>query len=221
MYNQFFLILKRDLLGCFRDSISWFSMTFFILCIILFPIGMGVNSAALSPVAPIIVWVSALFANLLSLDRLYKEDFDDGTLQNYYVSGTSLTVVVLVKCLSHWIFTGLPIVIISPIIGSIINLNSNGMFALFLGLLLGTPILTLIGSPIAALTLGLSMRGPILAFICIPFMIPILVFGVSAVNSSISHVNYYSELYLLSAIISLFIILCPLATIKAIKISWE
>ena len=222
MLNQFKLILIREIRETFSgSSSSWFPIAFFVLCILLFPLGIGPNSNVLSEVSAGIIWVSALFSNLLSLDKLYKEDFEDGTLEQYYISNFSFVSLVLAKCLCHWLITGLPIVLISPFISNLIYMDSGENLVMFFVLLLGTPILTLIGSPIAALTLGITLRGPILAFVSLPFMVPVLIFGVSAVNASANNISYYSEIYLLVAILPLALVFSVLATISALRITWE
>ncbi len=222
MYKLFLLIFNREIRASLKGvSAPWFSLSFFILTIMLFPLGIGPDSQLLAEISSGIIWVAALFANLLSLERLFREDYEDGTLQQYQVANISMVIVVLSKCFCHWIITGLPIIFLAPIISSFIYLNSDSSYNLFYSLLLGTPILTLIGAPISALTLGLSIRGPILIFITLPFMIPVLIFGVSAVNSSINTSSSISEIYVLAALFSLAIVLAPLATINALKISSE
>ena len=214
MFNAFIIILKKDLKDNFLSNKAWFTFSFFMLCLLIFPLSFGVSNNIQINITIPAIWISALLANLIAIEQMYKEDYQDGTLLYYSINGISCSVFVCAKCLSHWIFSGLPIVLLSPICSYIFSGVQNNT-NLFLTLLIGTPILTLIGSPISAIMLGASVRGPILTFITLPFYLPIIIFGV--MGSSIINNNINAEIYLLSAILSIGIIVFPFLTIKILK----
>ena len=215
MFKLFFILLKKDIKENLLSSRAWFTITFFLICLLIFPLSFGkVVNLDLNITIPAI-WISTLFANLIALDQMYKDDYSDGTLLYYYVNKISIATLVFAKCLSHWIFSGLPIVIIAPLCSYIFTGNISGSNYLVLTLLLGTPILTLIGSPVSALMLGSSTRGPILTFITLPFYLPIIIFGVMGSVDTNNNIN--AEFYLLSAILSIVVLLFPILTIKILK----
>tara|TARA_B100000963_G_scaffold111984_1_gene97490 strand:- start:2207 stop:2869 length:663 start_codon:yes stop_codon:yes gene_type:complete len=214
--NIFFIILKKEIDETFNTkSKSWFVLAFFLLCIIIFPLSTGVSKELLSSIAIPAIWISAIFANLLALDSIFKEDYNDGTLIQYLMSGISLTSVVYAKCLNHWIFTGLPLILASPFCLLFLSESAPANIRLLLSLILGTPLLTLIGLPISALTLGVQTRGPILAFVTLPFYLPVIIFGV--ISASRDYSQEYAEFYLMAAMLSLSILFLPLLTVKIIK----
>ena len=215
MYNTFVIILKKDLKDNFLSNKAWFTISFFLLCLLIFPLALGYTQCTVLEISITAIWISTLFANLIALDQMYKENYKDGTLQYYAINGIPFSTIVYAKCLSHWLFTGLPIVVIAPICFYILSGNNDSNYHLFISLLLGTPIFTLIGSPISALMLGSSVRGPVLTFITLPFYLPIIIFGVMGTNQI--HSNLNAEFYLLLAILSMGIILFPLITIKILK----
>ena len=220
MVRLFFLFLFRELnIYLFNTNKSWFAIAFFMLCILIFPLALGDLDEFLKNISVSAIWICALFANLVSLENLFKEDYQSGTLLQYHINKVPFFIIVFTKFVCHWIFTGLPIILLSPLFVVFLSGSYNDVLGLFLSLMLGTPLFSLMGMPISALTLGLSSRGPLLIFLAIPFFLPIIIFGVLAVNSF--NVGSFSEYYLLCAILSIGIIFLPYITIKILKESLE
>ena len=215
MNNLFYIILKKDFKDNLLSNKAWFTISFFLLCLIIFPLAFGSSQYLELNVSISAIWISTLFANLIALDHMYKEDYNDGTLLYYIVNKVPLVIVVYAKCLSHWLFSGLPILLIAPLCSYIFSGYSENNLNLFISLILATPIFTLIGSPIAALMLGSSLRGAALTFITLPFYLPIIIFGVMGTNINNSNIN--AEFYLLLAILSIVIIFFPMITVKILK----
>ncbi len=213
MFNIFITVMKKDLKDNFLSNKAWFTLSFFLLCLLIFPLALGNTQYLDFDLSISAIWITTLFANLIALDQMYKEDYNDGTLLYFAINRVPLSLFVYSKCLSHWLFSGFPIVVMSPFCLYVLSGDNN--YHMFISLLLGTPILTLIGSPIAALMLGSSVRGPILTFITLPFYFPIIIFGVMGTSEINSNIN--AEFYLLLAILSIGIILFPLLTVKILK----
>ena len=199
----------------FYSNKSWFAVSFFLLCMLIFPLSLGSSEGLLKKTAVSSIWICVLFANLISLESLFKDDYQSGLLLQYKINKVPFSIIVTTKCISHWIFTGFPIILLSPIFLVFLSGSSNDIFGLFFSLLFGTPLFSLIGMPIAALTLGASSRGPLLIFLSIPFFLPIIIFGVLSVSSFNS--GFYSEYYLLCAILSISIVILPYITIKILQ----
>ena len=215
MFKIFFIILKKDLRDNLLSNKAWFTFSFFLLCLIIFPLALGNTQFLEYNISVSAIWISAVFANLISLDQMYKEDYSDGTLLYYVINGISINLVVIAKCLGHWLFSGFPIVVIAPLCLYIFSGTTENSSYLLISLLLGTPILTLVGSPIAALLLGSTLRGAALTFITLPFYLPVIIFGVLGTNQINN--NIHAEFYLLSAILSIGIVLFPFITVKILK----
>ena len=215
MFKLFFIILKKDFKENLLSNKAWFTISFFLLCLLIFPLAFGNSQYIELNISISAIWIATLFANLIALDHMYKEDYDDGTLHYYIVNKISLEIIVYAKCLSHWLFSGLPIVVIAPFCIYIFSGYNETNFNLFISLVIGTPIFTLIGSPIAALMLGSSFRGAALTFITLPFYLPIIIFGVMGTNLNNSNIN--AEFYLLLAILSIGIVFFPIITTKILK----
>ena len=214
MFKVFIAILQKDLRENFLSNKAWFSISFFMLSLLIFPLSFGKGNLEEQNIIIPAIWIAALFSNLIALEQMYKDDFKDGTLLYYSINGISMSIIVVAKCISHWLFCGLPIAIIAPISSYIFSGESNN-FYLFLTLFLGTAILTLIGSPISAIMLGISARGPMLTFITLPFYLPTIIFGV--MGSNVTNNNINAEIYLLLAILSLGIVIFPILTIKILR----
>ncbi len=220
MTRLFILFLARECKGyLFNTNKSWFAISFFLLCILIFPLSFGSSEDVLKEISISSIWVCALFANLISLESLFKEDYQSGTLLQYHINKIPFIIIVSTKVICHWVFTGLPIIFLSPLFLIFLSGSYEDVLGLFFSLLIGTPLFSLIGMPISALTLGASARGPILVFLAIPFYLPIIIFGVLSVNSF--KTGSYSEYYLLCAILSIGIIFLPYITIKILKESLE
>ena len=194
---------------------SWFAVSFFLLCMLIFPLSLGSSEGLLKKTAVSSIWICVLFANLISLESLFKDDYQSGILLQYKINKIPFSIIVATKFISHWTFTGFPIIFLSPIFLVFLSGSFNDIFGLFFSLLFGTPLFSLIGMPIAALTLGASTRGPLLIFLSIPFFLPIIIFGVLSVGSFNS--GTYSEYYLLCAILSISIVILPYITIKILQ----
>ena len=148
MYKIFFIIFKKELKDNFLNNKAWFTIAFFLLCLLVFPLSFGASTNFHSELSIPAIWVSALFANLIALDQMYKEDYSDGTLTYYLINDIPFSTVVIAKCLSHWFFCGVPIIILSPFCLYVLS-GSFFSYNLIIMLLIGTPLLTLIGSPIS------------------------------------------------------------------------
>ena len=219
MIRTFSIIFLKDFRETFyKSSRSWFTVAFFMLCLLVFPLSMGNSSSVLAKFSIAAIWISALFATLLSLENMFKEDYDSGVLEQYFINGIPLSAVVYSKCLNHWIFTGLPIILLSPFCLFLLQGDIGNILNLLLSLLLGTFLFTLIGSPLAALGLGTQLKGPLLVFLAIPFYLPVIIFGVL---SNIGGNNSNSEFYLLLFLLSLGMFFLPLITMKILSFILE
>lgn len=215
MFKTFKVILSKEIKDNFFYNKAWIPIAFFILCLLIFPLAFTSTLGLTKEVSISAIWISVIFANLLSMDLMYKDDYSDGTLTYYLINNISLASVVISKCINHWLFSGLPIIIISPFCLYILSGVGINYENLIISLLLGTPILTLIGSPIAAIMLGASLRGPMLTFITLPFYFPTIIFGIMGANRP--NDNLVAEFYLLLAILSIVIVFFPLLTVKILK----
>lgn len=212
--------LRRELLIAFRspgDIIN--PLMFFVIAVSLFPLGVGADQAFLSEIAPGVIWVTALLAVMLSMDSLFRSDYEDGSLEQLLLSPQPLYFVILAKVASHWLVSGLPLVILAPVFASMLALPGQGLLPLIASLLIGTPILTLLGAVGMALTVGLSRSGLLLAVLILPLYVPVLVFGTGVVDSALNSLGTAGLLALLGAMLVLAISLAPLAIIAALRIS--
>ena len=194
---------------------------FFVVVTSLFPLGIGPESALLLRMAPGVLWVSALLAAMLSLQRLFAVDYADGSLEQMALSPAPLVLLVLAKALSHFILSGLPLVLMAPVLGLQFGLDSRALCILLLSLLLGPPRLSLMGSIGAALTLGVRGAGVLLSLLILPLYIPVLIFGAGAVEADAAGLGAGGHLSLLAALLVLSVFFAPLATTAALKISLE
>ena len=216
----FLATLKRDLLIAFKkknDIVNPFM--FFIIVISLFPIGISPESDRLTEIAAGVIWISVLLASMLSMDNLYRADFEDGSLEQLLLSPHPLFFLVLAKNISHWLVSGLPVVLVSPLLAYMLALPDEAYLTLVLSLLLGTPIMSLVGSIAVALTVGLGSRGLILAAITLPMSVPVLIFGTLAVQSPLNSQSPLGYLSLMLVMLSVSVSLAPLASAAALKIS--
>jgi len=214
------VILGRDLRMAGRRRIdALLPVVFFVVAVTLFPLGVGPEPQMLRQMAPGVVWVCALMASMMSVTAMYSVDHADGTLEQMVISGQSLVAIAAAKALVHWLTTGLPLLVMSPVLGVLFDVRAEALAALCLGLLLGTPILSLLGGVGSALTLGLRSGGVLLILLVLPLTIPALIFGagaVSAVDAGISPAGHYS---LLGALLILSALGAPLATAAALRIA--
>lgn len=215
-------VFMRDITLAWRrrsDIISVFF--FFIIAASLFPLGLGANPQLLHAIAPSILWVCALLSCMLSLPRMFSDDYVDGTLEQLIISNQPTLFIALMKILAHWVLSGLPLVLVAPLIGLQFNLTNNELQVLALSLLLGTPVLSLIGSIGAALTLGLRGGGVLIALLVLPLYIPVLVFGAGAVNAIAVGMTPNGALSLLGTMLALALIFAPITASYALKVAVE
>ena len=194
-------------------------LVFFLMVVSLFPLGVSPEPEFLSRIAGPVIWIAALLAMMLSLDSLFKNDFDDGSLEQLLISPSPVSLLVLVKVVTHWFTTVFPIILLAPLLGLMLQLPAEGYRALMLTLLLGTPIISLIGGIGAALTVGLHRGGVLLSLIVLPLFIPILVFGAGAIEAANLGMRYNGQLALLAAMLLVALLVTPFATVVALKIS--
>jgi len=214
------LLVWRDLILAMRHRAEMVNpLLFFVLVTSLFPLGIGANPNLLQAVGPGVIWVAALLAALLSLDGIFRSDFEDGTLEQYLLSSHPVSLLVLAKVLAHWLITGLPLLLISPLLGVLLGLPADGIQILFVTLLLGTPVLSLIGAVGVALTVGLRKGGMILSLLVLPLYIPLLIFASSAVDTAAAGLSVTAHLSLIAALLVLALSLSPFATAAALRIS--
>ena len=220
MLQAYLAIVKRDLLLAVRNqSDVLHPLLFFVVVLSLFPLGLNPAPETLRLIAPGLIWVCALLATLLSLETLFRPDFEDGSLEQLLMSGQPVPVLVMAKVTSHWLVSGLPLIICAPLMGLFLALPTQSMPFLVLSLLLGTPTLSLIGAIGVALTVGLRRGGMLLAILVLPLYIPVLIFGAGLVVASISTLPVTGHLYMLAAFLVLALTLAPLATSAALRIS--
>lgn len=217
-----FAIVRRDLLLAMRrKSEVLTALFFFIIVVSLFPLGIGPESALLKKIAPGILWVAALLATMLGLARLFAPDHADGTLEQMVLAPALLGLLVTGKIIAHWITTGLPLVLLAPVLGLQFDLGVDAIGILVIALLLGTPLLSLIGAIGAALTLGVRGGGVLLSLLVLPLYVPALIFGAGAVEAHISGLGAGGHLSLLAALLALAVFFAPWATTAALRIALE
>ena len=222
MTSVMFAVLKREVSVALRQKGEVLTpLVFFVVIASLFPLGIGPESALLLRMAPGVLWVSALLAAMLSLQRLFATDYADGSLEQMALSTTPLGLLVLAKALSHFQLSGLPLVLMAPVLGLQFGLDGRALGILMLSLLLGTPTLSLIGSIGAALTLGVRGAGVLLSLLILPLYIPVLIFGAGAVEADAAGMGAGGHLSLLAALLVLSAFFAPLATTTALRISLE
>ena len=220
MSNAFYHLLIRDLRLALRNRHELVNpLIFFVLVVSLFPLAVTPTPEALRAMAPGVIWVSALLAVLLSLDRLFKQDYEDGSLDQLMLSPNPLMILVLAKVLAHWLLTGLPLVIIAPLLGLFMSLPASAVEVLIYSLLLGTPVLSLVGAIGVSLTVSVNQGGVLLSLIILPLYIPILIFGANAVDVAADGLSVRGQLLFLAAVLALALSLAPLATSVALRIT--
>lgn len=215
-------VIQRDLLLAMRRRADVLTtLFFFIIVVSLFPLGVGPEINILRTMAPGVVWVAALLASMLSLGRMFSSDYLDGTLEQMLLSPQPLAMLVLGKALAHWLVTGVPLVLMSPVLGIQYDLSADALLVLTASLLLGTPVLSLIGAIGAALTLGLRGGGVLVSLLVLPLYIPVLIFGAGAVEASAAGLGASAHLSLLGAFLLASLVLAPWATAVSLRISME
>jgi len=218
----FATMLRRDLQIAWRQkSDVLMSLVFFVIVASLFPLAIGPETALLQRIAPGILWVGALLAAVLSLQRMFAGDHADGSLEQMVLSPTPLYVTVAAKTVAHWLVAGLPLVLVGPVLGLQFHLEARSLGLLMVSLLLGTPVLSLVGGVGAALTLGVRGGGVLLALLILPLYVPVLIFGAGAVEADAAGLDPSGHLLLLGAMLVPGAFLAPWATTAALRISLE
>ena len=219
---MFLRLIGRELTLAVRGGIgSLMAVVFFVIAVTLFPLGIGPELGLLGRIAPGAVWVAALLAALLSLDRLFVADHEDGNLEQLMLGTLPLEFVVLAKTAAHWLTTGLPLTAAAPILALLLNMSTDGLVILIVSLLLGTPILSLIGAVGAALTVGLRRGGALIALLVLPLYVPVLIFGVGAVEGAVLDIGVHANLSILAGGLVGALVLSPFAAAAALRMTVE
>ena len=220
--NAFFVIVRRDVTLALRRASDTISVVlFFVLAIVLFPLGIGPELNVLSRIAAGTIWVVALLAAMLSLDRLFQVDADEGGLDLLVLAPIPLEAVVLAKCLAHWLVTGVPLILSAPILSVLLNMGLKGFPVMVLAMALATPILSLIGAVGAALTVGARRGGVLISLLVLPLLTPVLILGASAVDLALAGLNAGPLLMLLGAMLLMAVVLCPWAAAAGLRLTIE
>lgn len=216
------LVIRRDLLLAMRRRADVLTtLVFFVMVVSLFPLGVGPEPDMLRKMAAGVLWVAALLASMLSLPRMFAADYLDGTLEQMMLAPQSLTMMILGKIIAHWMLSGLPLVLIAPVLGLQFDMSAQALWVLMLALLLGTPVLSMIGAVGAALTLGLRGGGVLVSLLVLPLCIPVLIFGAGAVEAVNSGMSAVSNLSLLGALSLFALVFTPFVAAQALRISME
>lgn len=222
MIRVFAAVLVRDLrIALRRLPETLLSAVFFVLALSLFPLGVGASPEVLARIGAGVIWVLALFAVTVSLDRLFQGDFEDGSLELLVLAPVPLEVVVVAKCTAHWLASGLLLVLVSPLLATLMGLPPEALWVLPASLLLGTPTLTLVGAVGAALLLGSRRGGATTALLVLPLDIPVLIFGVSAVDGYLLGLGGSAQFLILGALLLLALAATPFATAAALRLAYE
>lgn len=216
------VIVARDLRLALRQSAdAWLAVLFFILTAALFPFGIGPEPNLLRLIAPGVIWVVALLAVLLSLERLFLADYEDGSLEQLLLSPLPLELAILGKVAAHWLTTGLPLIAAAPLLALLFNMDFAGLGVLLLAMLLGTPVLSLIGAVGAALTLGARRGGVLIPLLVLPLYVPALIFGVGATEAALADLSARANLLFLGALLLVMLLVTPLAAAAALRQALE
>ncbi len=220
--NEFLLIIGRDLqLALKHGTESMMVVMFFVIAVVLFPFGVGPEPNILARIGPGVIWVAALLASMLSLERLFQTDYEDGSLELLALQPVALEATVMAKVAAHWLTTGLPLIVAAPILAVLMNMPAEGFPVLITALVLGTPTLSLIGAIGAALILGSRRGGILLSLLVLPLYIPVLIFGVSAVDAAIGGFSAKPQLLILTGLLVAALPLCPWVGAHALRQSME
>lgn len=218
--QAFTALLTRDLILAVRNRGELVNpLLFYIIVAALFPLGVTSDPRTLATMAAGVLWIAALLATLLSLDNLFRSDFDDGSLELILLSPYPSVILVLAKVLAHWLVTGLPLLLVTPLLAVLLAVPDEARATLWLTLALGTPVLSLVGAIGVALTVGLRRGGALLSLLVLPLYVPVLIFGANAAGASAAGLPVTGQLYMLGAFLVLALSLAPLATAAALRIS--
>ena len=216
------ILVQRDLLMAWRRSSDIFSVVmFFVLAVVLFPLGVGPELDTLRKIAAGIIWVAALLAAMLALDQLLQSDADDGSLDLLLLAPIPLETIVIAKCCAHWMVTGLPLILVAPILGILLNLPLSGFAVMIITLVISTPTISLLGSVGAALTIGARRGGVLVALLILPLLTPILIMSANAVDLALVGLNYTPLIALLGAFFLICLVVCPFVAAAALRLAAE
>ena len=216
--KKFLALVQRDLILVYRSANdAWVVLFFFVIAVTLFPLGIGPDPSVLQQFSGGIIWICALLSAMLSLDGVFQSDFDDGSLDQMILTSYPLELLVLGKCLVHWLTTGFPILLISPVLATMLNMNLDSYSTLLITMLLGTPTISLMGGGGAALVVGSRLSGVLISLIILPLIIPILIFSVAAINASGEGMEISSAVKLLGALLIISSVFCPWATAATLR----
>ena len=220
--NRFLEVVRRDLrLALRQGSDSVMVVTFFVLTVVLFPFGIGPEAGILERVSAGVLMVTALLASMLSLDRLFQTDYEDGSLELLVLTPAPLGMVVAAKMLAHWLTTGLPLMVAAPVLAVLLHMQADGFPTLLAAMALGTPTLSLIGGIGAGLVLGARRGGVLLSLLILPLYVPVLIFGVGAIDASVQGLSARPHLLILAGILAAALVLAPWASAAAVRQALE
>lgn len=215
---SFVRLVRRDVrLALHAGTDATVAVGFFVIVVVLFPLGLGPEPDMLAGIAAAVIWIAGLLAALLSLERLFLNDYEDGSLDLLALTPLPLEAVALAKVLAHWIVTGIPVILVAPVLGVLMTLPSPGYGVLVLSLALGTPILSLLGGVGAAVTLGARRGGVLLALLILPLFVPVLIFAVAAVDATLVGLSPRPHLMLLGGVLALALPLAPVAAAAGLR----
>lgn len=215
-------IIQRDLVLAFRQKGELAQPLLFVLMVVtLFPLGVGPSPELLQRIGPGIIWIAAILSGLMGMERIFRDDFQDGSLEQMMMSGQPLVLIAVAKIVCHWLVNFVPLIILTPLLALFLNLNFVMTKAVMLTLLLGTPVLSMLGAVGVALTVGLRKGGLILSLMLIPVFIPLLIFATSAIESAAMQLPYLPQLAIMGAILLLTAALSPFAVSHALKVSQD
>lgn len=220
--SRFLHIARRDVHLAFRQGIGGLmAVMFFVLAVVLFPFGVGPEVNMLARISAGVIWVAALLASMLSLEQLFQADFEDGSLEQIALAGLPLSLVALAKIAAHWLSSGLPLLLAAPLLAVLLNLPGEGFLILLATMAIGTPALSLIGAIGAALTVSLRRGGVLISLLVLPLFVPVLIFGVGAVDAAVYGLAVRPHLLILGGMLLTALALCPWASAAALRLSLE
>lgn len=217
---MFIETIKRELLLNIRQPADMLNpLVFFVLVVSLFPLGISPSADVLTMIAPGVIWVAALLATLLSIETMFRSDYDDGSLEQIVVSPQSFVLVVFGKITSHWLISGLPLMLLSPVLGVMLALEAEALKGVLISLVLGTPIMSLLGAIGAGLTVGLRKGGILIAILILPLYVPVLILGTGLIQAAAAGADYTGHILWLGALLTLSAGISPIATAAGVRIS--
>jgi len=221
--NQFYSIITKEITLAARSGYELFFPILYLFIIIIF-FNISISYAGkniILELIPLMIWIACLLICVLNIESIFKDDYDDGSLEIFVIHNENLEIDILAKIFSHWLLSNFPVVLIAPFLSLLLGLDYDTSIVLFLTLLIGTPTMSLLGSIAAALTISLKKNKILTSIVVLPLYIPILIFGTSAVNNSFFNMDYFSELILMGIIFFIFLLVTPIACSKALRISLD